>query len=216
MHLSEDPKFKGQRRLLVEDLARKHNFSPDVLKAMEQVPRHLFVEKELAHMAYKDRPLNIGSGQTISQPYTVAMQTHLLDCQKRNKVLEIGTGCGYQAAILMAMGMFVYSIERIKKLYIQAQKNLMAIGFDASNIIFGDGFEGLPQFAPFHGILVACGAPEVPEKLKEQLAVGGKMVVPVGRNTQRMLRITRTKEDTYHTEEFGFYQFVPMLEGTTK
>lgn len=122
MYQSEDPKFKGQRRLLVADLARKHNFSPDVLKAMEQVPRHLFVEKELAHMAYKDRPLNIGSGQTISQPYTVAMQTHLLDCQKRNKVLEIGTGCGYQAAILMAMGMFVYSIERIKKLYIQAQK----------------------------------------------------------------------------------------------
>ncbi|MFA7200238.1 MAG: protein-L-isoaspartate(D-aspartate) O-methyltransferase [Bacteroidales bacterium] len=216
MRPSEDLKFKGQRRLLAESLSQKHPFSQEVLKAIEQVPRHLFVEKDLWHMAYRDKPLNIGSGQTISQPYTVAMQTHLLEVERRDKVLEIGTGCGYQAAILMAMGLYVYSIERIRSLYIQAQKNLNATGFDASNIIFGDGFAGLPQFAPFKGILVACGAPEVPEKLKEQLTIGGKMVIPVGRNMQRMLRITRTGEDTYSTEDFGFYQFVPMLEGTTK
>ncbi len=216
MYSSDDLKQKGQRRLLVKELSHKYPFSSEVLKAVEQVPRHMFVEKELSHLAYKDKPLSRGYEQTISQPYTVAMQTHLLDCRKRDKVLEIGTGCGYQAAILMAMGFYVYSIERVKELYILAQKNLAAAGFDPSNVIFGDGFSGLPQFAPFHGILVACGAPEVPEKLKKQLAVGGKMVVPVGKHVQRMLRITRTGENEYSTEDFGLYQFVPMLEGTKK
>ncbi len=216
MHPPEDLRQTGQRRLLAAELSRKYPFSPAVLKAVEQVPRHLFVERDLAHLAYKDKPLSIGNGQTISQPYTVAMQTHLLDCSKMNKVLEIGTGCGYQTAVLMAMGFRVYSIERIRELFILAQKNLVATGFDPAGIVFGDGFAGLPQFAPFHGILVTCGAPEIPEKLKEQLAVGGKMVVPVGRDVQRMLRITRTGENQYSTEDFGLYQFVPMLEATSK
>ena len=209
-------KQKGQRRLLVEELARKYEFDPEVLNAMERVPRHLFVENGLEHLAYKDRPLPIAARQTISQPYTVAMQTDLLDCHKRDKVLEIGTGCGYQAAILMAMGYHVYSIERIRELFILAQKNLVAAGYDPSGLFYGDGFSGLPQFAPFKGILVACGAPEIPVVLKEQLDINGKMVIPVGHNEQRMLRITRTDRDNYEIEDFGAYQFVPMLSGTQK
>ncbi|MDD2289660.1 MAG: protein-L-isoaspartate(D-aspartate) O-methyltransferase [Bacteroidales bacterium] len=207
---------KGQRRLLIEELARKFAFNPLVLKAMERIPRHIFVEKGLEHLAYKDKPLPITGSQTISQPYTVAMQTHLLDCSKMDKVLEIGTGCGYQAAILMAMGFQVYSIERIWELYLLAQKNIVAAGFDPSGLYFGDGFAGLPQFAPFRGILVTCGAPVVPQTLKNQLAINGKMVIPVGRHEQQMLRITRTGEDTYTTEDFGPYSFVPMLTGTQK
>jgi protein-L-isoaspartate(D-aspartate) O-methyltransferase len=207
---------KGQRRLLIEELARKYEFDPEVLKAMERVPRHLFVDKGLEHMAYKDKPLPIAARQTISQPYTVAMQTHLLDCQKRDKVLEIGTGCGYQAAVLMAMGFHVYSIERIRELYILAQKNLVNSGFDPSGLFYGDGFSGLSQFAPFKGILVTCGAPGIPVRLKEQLSINGKMVIPVGHNEQRMLRITRTGQDDYKTEDFGAYQFVPMLGGIQK
>ena len=207
---------KGQRRLLIKELAEKYNFNPEVLQAMERVPRHLFVDKGLEHLAYKDKPLPIAARQTISQPYTVAMQTHLLDCRKQDKVLEIGTGCGYQAAVLMAMGFRVYSVERIRELYLQAQKNLANTGFDPNALFYGDGFAGLPQFAPFRGILVACGAPEVPRVLKEQLALNGKMVVPVGQHEQRMLRITRTGTDEYKTEDFGIYQFVPMLGGTQK
>ena len=214
--MSDTLRQKGQRRLLVEELARKFAFNPLVLKAMEQVPRHLFVEKGLEHMAYNDKPLPITGSQTISQPYTVAMQTHLLNGSKMDKVLEIGTGCGYQAAILMAMGYRVYSIERIWELYLQAQKNLVATGFDPSGLYYGDGFAGLPQFAPFKGILVTCAAPSVPEKLKEHLSINGRLVIPVGRYEQKMLRITRTGEDTYSTEDFGTYSFVPMLTGTQK
>ncbi|MDY0239951.1 MAG: protein-L-isoaspartate O-methyltransferase, partial [Bacteroidales bacterium] len=135
---------KGQRRLLIKELAEKYNFNPEVLQAMEHVPRHLFVDKGLGHLAYKDKPLPIAARQTISQPYTVAMQTHLLDCRKQDKVLEIGTGCGYQAAVLMAMGFRVYSVERIRELYLQAQKNLANTGFDPNALFYGDGFAGLP------------------------------------------------------------------------
>ena len=138
-------KQKGRRRLLVEELARKYEFDPEVLNAMERVPRHLFVEKGLEHLAYKDRPLPIAARQTISQPYTVAMQTDLLDCHKRDKVLEIGTGCGYQAAILMAMGYHVYSIERIRELFILAQKNLVAAGYDPSGLFMGTVFPVFPN-----------------------------------------------------------------------
>ncbi len=188
---------------MIKELAVKYDFNPEVLKAMERVPRHLFVDKGLEHLAYKDKPLPIAARQTISQPFTVAMQTHLLDCRKQDKVLEIGTG-------------WVYSVERIRELYLQAQKNLVHTGFDPNVLFYGDGFAGLPQFAPFRGILVACGAPEVPRVLIEQLALNGKMVVPVGKHEQRMLRITRTGPEEYKTEDFGSYQFVPMLGGTQK
>lgn len=205
---------KGQRKQLIQELAGKYAFPQSILNAMEKVPRHLFVEKGLEHLAYKDRPLPIAAKQTISQPFTVAMQTCLLECRKWDKVLEIGTGCGYQAAILLALGYKVYSIERIKEFHILAQKNLIAAGFGTSGLIFGDGFAGLPLFAPFHGILIACGAPDIPKGLLQQLAVNGRMVVPVGEENQRMLRITRINENEFRTEDFGSYQFVPMLEGT--
>lgn len=206
--------LQGQRHVLVKQLATQYPFAPEVLQAMDRVPRHFFVEDGLQHLAYKDKPLPIAAKQTISQPYTVAMQTHLLACKKWDKVLEVGTGCGYQTAVLLALNYKVYSIERIRTLFLQAQKNLLAIGFPANGISYGDGFAGLPLFAPFDGILVTCGAPEIPQTLLRQLAVGGRMVVPVGTKTQRMLRITRTAEARFETEDFGDYQFVPMLEGT--
>ncbi len=199
---------------MVRELAEKYAFSPDVLRAMERVPRHLFVDNSLSHLAYKDKPLPIAAKQTISQPYTVAMQTQLLAAQKWDKVLEIGTGCGYQTAVLLAMRYTVFSIERIRELYLQAQKNLASAGCNITGLHFGDGFAGLPQFAPYKGILISCGAPQVPQVLLEQLAVGGKMVVPVGADAQQMLRITRTAANDYVTEDFGTYQFVPMLGGT--
>jgi len=205
---------KGQRKQLIQELAGKYAFPRNILNAMEKVPRHLFVEQGLEHLAYKDRPLPIAAKQTISQPFTVAMQTCLLECRKWDKVLEIGTGCGYQAAILLTLGYKVYSIERIKELHILAQKNLIAAGFGTSGLSFGAGFPGLPLLAPIHGILIAWGAPDIPRGLLQQLAVNGRMVVPVGEENQRMLRITRVNENEFRTEDFGSYQFVPMLEGT--
>lgn len=205
---------QGQRHQLVRELADKYPFSPAVLAAIDKVPRHCFVDKGLSNLAYKDKPLPIAAKQTISQPFTVAMQTYLLEAQKWDRVMEIGTGCGYQTAILLAMGYTVFSVERIRELYLQAQKNLVSIGYSVTGLHFGDGFAGLPLFAPFKGILISCGAPEVPKLLLNQLAIGGKMVIPVGKDAQRMMRITRNSESDFTTEDFGSYQFVPMLTGT--
>lgn len=205
---------QGQRKLMVTQLAQQFAFDSAVLHALESVPRHLFIDKGLWHLAYKDRPLPIAAKQTISQPFTVAMQTHLLGCNRWDKVLEIGTGCGYQCAVLMAMGFKVYSIERIRALYLQAKKNLMAAGYPPEAVLYGDGFAGNQLFAPYQGILVTCGAPQIPQTLLQQLAIGGKLVIPVGEQNQQMARVTRLAEQKYITETFGDYQFVPMLTGT--
>jgi len=204
---------KGRRRQLVDQLAKKYSFDPNVLKALERVPRHLFVEKGLDHLAYFDKPLPIGANQTISQPFTVAMQTHLLALSKWDRVLEIGTGCGYQTAVLLELGLRVFSIERQKTLYTTAQKNLHATGYRSAQLHYGDGFDGLPQFAPFQGILVACGASLVPQKLCAQLALGGRMVIPVGIESQTMTVVTRCNEQLFEEQTFGSYSFVPMLPG---
>ncbi|MCL1973452.1 MAG: protein-L-isoaspartate(D-aspartate) O-methyltransferase [Bacteroidetes bacterium] len=211
---SDSLQHKGQRRQLVEQLAQKYPFHPHILKAMEKVPRHLFVEQGLDHLAYLDRPLPIGVNQTISQPYTVAMQTHLLGLSKWDRVLEIGTGCGYQTAILLELGLSVYSIERHKTLYLQAQKNLHALGYHAVQLHYGDGFDGLPQFAPFKGILITCGIPKIPQSLLEQTTLGGRIVAPVGEEEQTMTVVTRTGVETFEEQTFGAYSFVPMLHGT--
>lgn len=206
---------RGRRKRLVEQLSERFEFNIDVLEAINSIPRHLFIEKGLEHLAYQDRALPIAAKQTISQPYTVAMQSHLLKERvgRFEKVLEIGTGCGYQTAILAKMGYRVYSIERFKSLYLQGQKNLAKMGLDSPLLFHGDGFEGLTQFAPFKGILISCGAPEIPQKLLEQLEIGGRMVLPLGRVDQTMVAIDRISQGEFRESEHGEYKFVPMLRG---
>ncbi len=206
---------KGRRKQLLNQLQKKFGFNTAVIDAMYRVPRHMFVEHGLDYLAYQDKPLPIGYRQTISQPYTVAMQTHLLSekLSKFDKVLEIGTGCAYQTAVLAEMSYRVYSIERQKSLYLLAQKNLTRLDYHTPLIFYGDGFAGLPAFAPFKGILITCGAPEVPGELLLQLAVGGRMVVPVGTGVQSMMVVDRLSQDEYRTSEHGDFRFVPMLSG---
>ena len=204
---------KGRRKKLLQQISGKYDFNPKVIEAMNKVPRHMFLEYGLDHLAYLDKPLPIGAKQTISQPYTVAMQSHLLGLNKYDKVLEIGTGCAYQTAVLAEMGMRVYSIERQKSLYMLAQKNLASLEYHSPVLFYGDGFAGLPQFAPFKGILITCGAPEIPQTLLKQLAIGGRMVIPVGMETQTMVVVERVSEEEFVKTEHGQYKFVPMLGG---
>lgn len=201
------------RMMLMERIVKKNNFAAEVIDALKVVERHKFVAAYQQAKAYRDKPLPIDAGQTISQITTVAAQTDLLNLRKGQKVLEIGTGSGYQTAVLLEMGLEVYSIERIENLHKLAQENLHNTGYKNAVLIHGDGFEGLPQYAPYDGILITCAAPEVPEALKEQLAVGGNMVVPLGRFEQKMTVITRIAEEEYSHSFKGYYRFVPMLKG---
>ena len=207
---------RGRRKQLLVELSSRFDFDTAVIKAMEKVPRHMFVDHGLDQLAYLDKPLPIGMKQTISQPYTVAMQSHLLSekLAKYDKILEIGTGCGYQTAILSEMGYRVYSIERQRLLYTRAQLNLTRLDYHSPLLFFGDGFAGLPNFAPFKGILITCGAPDIPQELLKQLAVGGRLVIPVGIDTQTMVVVDRISEKKYVRSEHGDYKFVPMLGGT--
>ena len=209
----EDLQYQVLRQRLVKQLRQKFAFDEQVLAAIAKIPRHLFLAKGLERLAYEDRPLPIAAQQTISQPYTVAMQTHLLEVKKWDKVLEIGTGCGYQAAVLAELGAQVYSIERQQELYRQAQKNLWNLSYQVM-LFLGDGYLGKPAYAPFRKIIVTCGAPSVPQALLEQLAIGGRMVIPVGVDGQTMMVIDRLTETEYRRAEYGKYNFVPMLEGT--
>ncbi|MDO5523790.1 MAG: protein-L-isoaspartate(D-aspartate) O-methyltransferase [Bacteroidia bacterium] len=202
------------RHAVMDEIAAKHSIEGKIIAAMKNVPRHLFVNEEQQDVAYLDEPLPIASGQTISQIATVAMQTHLLKMQKGDCVLEIGTGSGYQAAVLCELGYRVYSIERHRKLHLAAKENLSDAGYNDVVLVHGDGFYGLPQFAPFDGILVTCGAPEIPEELITQLAIGGRMVVPVGKKLQEMMVVEKTGETDYSTTGAGYFRFVPMLKGT--
>ncbi len=212
MNNADDIKYRALRQRLVEYLRKKHPFDERILTAIGKIPRHLFVSKGLEHLVYEDRPLPIAANQTISQPFTVAMQTQLLNIKKWDKVLEIGTGCGYQTAVLLELGAKVFSIERQRELYEQAQKILWDLHYQAT-LFYGDGYAGKPAFAPFQKIIVTCGAPSVPQQLLLQLAVGGSMVIPVGTGGQIMQLIERLDETTYRTTQHGDYSFVPMLEG---
>lgn len=180
------------------------------------MPRHFFLDTAFAEHAYSDRPFSIGHGQTISQPYTVAYQTELLKVAPRDRILEIGTGSGFQAAILAKLGARVFTVERQEALFFSAKKLLAELGFSA-RVFFRDGWKGLPEFAPFDKILVTCGAPTVPEDLKKQLKIGGLLVVPVGgEGGQQMLRIERAGESEFRQEVFADFYFVPFLSGLEK
>jgi protein-L-isoaspartate(D-aspartate) O-methyltransferase len=205
---------KGRRKRLVAELKLKGINDEEVLKAIDAVPRHIFMEPAFLNHAYVDKAFPITSGQTISQPYTVAVQTSLLKVKKRDKILEIGTGSGYQAAILAEMGAKVYTIERYKELYLKAQRTLTSLDYTA-HFFFGDGNEGKPQYGPYDGILITAAAPEIPEKLLKQLKIGGRLVVPLGdQGSQIMTLVIRTGEDTYEYSSHGYFVFVPLLKGT--
>ena len=203
---------KGMRKRMIEELRAKGIGDERILEAMWEVPRHYFLDVAFDEWAYKDKAFGIDCDQTISQPYTVARQTELLKVKKGDKVLEIGTGSGYQASILVHMGAKVYSIERIKALYQKASILLKKLGLPA-RLYLGDGYKGLEKHAPFDKIIVTAGAPEIPEALLHQLKDGGIMVIPVGKDKlQKMYRVLR-KRDKFAREDHGNYRFVPLLPG---
>lgn len=205
-------KHKGLRQQLVEVVREKGITDERVLKAIGKVPRHLFMDSGFLDHAYQDKAFPIAAGQTISQPYTVAFQTELLQLKKDSKVLEIGTGSGYQTAILCELGAKVYSIERQLELFKITSKFLPKLGYRAKKLIFGDGYKGLEEEAPFDGIIVTAGAPFVPKPLMSQLAIGGRLVIPIGDETQIMTLFIRKGPKEFEKHEFGAFRFVPLLE----
>jgi protein-L-isoaspartate(D-aspartate) O-methyltransferase len=207
-------KHKGLRKLLIEELRQKGISNEKVLEAFFEVPRHYFLDLAFEKQAYSNMAFQIGAGQTISHPYTVAFQTELLQLTKGEKVLEIGTGSGFQTSILCAMGMKVFSIERQKELYLKAKPIIHHMHYNPK-LFYGDGYKGRPLDAPFDKILVTCGAPYIPDALLQQLKVGGLLVIPIGEGEKQLMqRITKISEKEFKTEEFGVFSFVPMLENT--
>ena len=216
MTIQDTLKHQGLRKRLVEGLRVKGIRDEKVLEAIGKVPRHLFMDSSFIQFAYKDQAFPIGAGQTISQPYTVAFQTMLLQIDPLDKILEVGTGSGYQAAVLLEMGASVYTIERQRELFLKSQELLPRLGYNPK-FFLGDGYKGLPTYGPFDKIIVTAGAPIIPEDLLSQLKIGGRMVIPVGpREKQMMTLIVRKGEDEYEKETFGAFVFVPMLKGTVK
>lgn len=207
-------RHKGLRKKLIDSLREKGITDENVLAAMMKIPRHFFLDTALEHIAYQDRAFPIGEGQTISQPYTVAYQTQLLEVAPYQKVLEIGTGSAYQAMVLAEMGASVFTIERQKKLYDQNKKFILRSKYPSIKFFYGDGFEGLPTFAPFDKVIITAAAPFIPPKLVDQLKPEGKMVIPVDENSkQKMMRITKNVDGHLHEETFSDFSFVPMLKG---
>jgi protein-L-isoaspartate(D-aspartate) O-methyltransferase len=206
-------RHKGLRKKLVETIRGKGVKDENVLIAIEKVPRHFFMDSSFIEFAYEDKAFPIGAGQTISQPYTVARMTELLLLKKGDKVLEVGTGSGYQACVLSAMGVKVYTIERQKSLYDKTKLFLTSIGFGTIKQFYGDGYKGLPTFGPFDKIIVTCGAPYIPDALVDQLKIGGTMVIPVGEGeVQVMQTVTRLTALDKEIRLHGSFRFVPMLE----
>ena len=206
-------RHKGLRRQLVEEVRKKGITDEAVLNAIGKIPRHAFMDSGFINFSYKDSAFPIAAGQTISQPYTVAFQTQLLDVKTHEKILEIGTGSGYQAAVLIEMGASVYTIERQRELYIKSQQLLNQLGYK-TNFFYGDGYAGLPAFAPFDKILVTAGATEIPDTLVRQLKTGGRMVIPVGgSDRQEMMLVVKKSDDDIEVTHHGGFVFVPFLKG---
>jgi protein-L-isoaspartate(D-aspartate) O-methyltransferase len=210
--LKDTFKHKGLRQQLVNVLISKGITNDTVLKAIGNIPRHLFMDSGFLDHAYQDKAFPIAADQTISQPYTVAFQTELLQVKKEDKILEIGTGSGYQTAVLCELGAKVYSIERQQELFKKTSKFLPQLGYRAKKLIFGDGYKGLPDEAPFDSIIVTAGAPFVPKPLLSQLKIGGRLVIPVGEDVQIMTLFIRKDTKEFEQHEFGEFRFVPLLE----
>lgn len=205
---------QGLRKRLVQELKNKGIKDENVLNAIEKIPRHFYIETTFGDDAYENKPISIDRGQTISNPYTVAYQTELLELTGNEKVLEIGTGSGYQSAVLAELNADVYSIERHQPLFRKAKKTLESLGYTNVKTFYGDGFKGLPEHAPFDKILITAAAPEIPKELLKQLKINGAMVIPFGDgDTQQMIRIIRLDNNEFEKETFSNFTFVPMLKG---
>ena len=211
MQKEDSPYYQGQRAIMCTELKAKGLAGDTVLEAMNEIPRHLFLESSFHQHAYQDKAFPIAADQTISHPSTVAWQSELLALEPGMKVLEIGTGSGYQAAVLCQLGVKLFSIERQKALFDFAKKMLITLGYRAE-LKFGDGFKGMPMFAPFDRIIVTCGAPFVPKALLAQLIEGGIMIIPVGEGTQKMVKITKQSDGSFVQKVLGDAAFVPMLK----
>ncbi len=210
--MKDTAKHQGLRNQLASVLEQKGITDKNVLDAVKKVPRHLFLNSSFEDYAYQDKAFPIGAGQTISQPYTVAFQSQLLQVEKDHKVLEIGTGSGYQTAILCAMGAKVFSVERQNELFKTTSLLLPKLGIRPKHLSFGDGYKGLPNYAPFDSIIVTAGAPIIPKPLMAQLKVGGRLVIPLGEDVQVMTMLVRKSETQFEKHEFGEFRFVPLLE----
>ena len=210
--MKDTSKHQGLRNQLVKTLKEKGIVDANVLTAIGKIPRHLFLNSSFEDYAYQDKAFPIGAGQTISQPYTVAFQSELLKIEKDHKVLEIGTGSGYQTAVLYAMGAKVYSVERQNELFKQTSVLLPKLGIRPKHLSFGDGYKGLPNHAPFDSIIVTAGAPIIPKPLMAQLKIGGRLVIPLGEEHQIMTMLIRKNDTQFERHEFGEFKFVPLLE----
>ncbi len=214
--LEDSYRHKGLRAKLVEEISRKGITDERVLAAIGKVPRHLFMESGFINFSYKDSAFPIGAGQTISQPYTVAFQTQLLEVRPMDKVLEIGTGSGYQTAVLLEMGARVYTIERQRELYLKSKALLEQMGYNP-HFFYGDGYQGKPSYGPYAKILITAAAPEIPQALVDQLEVGGRMVLPLGDTMgQDMTLVEKISPTETRVTAHGRFIFVPMLKGTQR
>jgi protein-L-isoaspartate(D-aspartate) O-methyltransferase len=210
--LKDTSKHQGLRNQLVSLLKEKGIVDATVLNAILKIPRHLFLNSSFEDYAYQDKAFPIGAGQTISQPYTVAFQSQLLEVKKDHKILEIGTGSGYQTAVLCVMGAKVYSVERQTELFKQTSALLPKLGIRPKHLSFGDGYKGLPNHAPFDSIIVTAGASIIPQALMAQLKIGGRLVIPLGEENQIMTLLIRKNETQFEKHELGDFKFVPLLE----
>ena len=209
--MKDTAKHQGLRNQLVSVLQRKGITDETVLDAIKKIPRHLFLNSSFEDYAYQDKAFPIAAGQTISQPYTVALQSQLLEIKKEDKVMEIGTGSGYQTAVLCLMGAKVYSVERQNELFKQTSILLPKLGIRPKHLSFGDGYKGLPSYAPFDSIIVTAGAPFIPQPLMAQLKIGGRLVIPLGDEVQIMTLLIRINETQFEKHELGEFKFVPLL-----
>lgn len=210
--MKDTNKHQGLRNQLAKQLEEKGITDKNVLEAIKKIPRHLFLNSSFEDFAYQDKAFPIAAGQTISQPYTVAFQSQLLEVKKDQKILEIGTGSGYQTAVLCQLGAKVYSVERQNELFKITSLLLPKLGIRPKHLSFGDGYKGLPNYAPFDSIIVTAGAPIIPKPLMAQLKIGGRLVIPLGENEQVMTMLIRKNETQFEKHEFGDFKFVPLLE----